>query len=77
MKRIEEKLDVLAMKRNDGGLPLPSLKGRLSTMVLRTLIQVLMTKDTKLKRVMRAFVNEERDNHRFSNDGESTTDFLD
>jgi hypothetical protein len=60
------------MSWKDGGLSLPSVEHRLDTMVARTIVQLLGTKDLELRMIFRAFMDEERENRHFSNSPEDT-----
>lgn len=64
---------IFHMSWKDGGLSLPTAEGRLNTMVVRTVVQLLKTQDRQLRKIFRAFLDEERDNRHFADLSEGTT----
>jgi hypothetical protein len=64
---------VFHMSWKDGGLSLPTAEGRLNTMMVRTVVQPLKTQDHQLRKIFRAFLDEERDNRHFADPSEGTT----
>jgi hypothetical protein len=57
---------VFHMWWKDGGVSLPTVEGRLNTMVIGTVVQLLKTQDDGLRKIFRAFLDEERDNRHFA-----------
>jgi hypothetical protein len=64
---------IFHMSWKDGGLSLPTVEGRLNTMVIRTVVQLLQTQDKHRNQILRAFIDEERDNRHFTTTEEGTT----
>jgi hypothetical protein len=57
----------------DRWILLPSVEGRLNAMILRTLIQLLQSKDLGLREIFAAFREDERDNRHSAKKREGTT----